>query len=135
LKVIEGFDEGFPSNQDQDLWLRVAELSEFAHVPQILVHMYQDKRKDRIGQNAESKLEGEIMLRNKYAAKIDQNLRLRHRRESRIFTYALLQNNKSLVFKCLPWVILGTLVDLPHFLFTIRTTLLLFYKKKNQSNL
>jgi len=135
LRVIEGFDEGFPSNQDQDLWLRVAELSEFAHVPQILVHMYQDKRKDRIGQNAKSKLEGEIMLRNKYATKIDQNLRLRHRHESRIFTYALLQNDRSLVLKCLPWVMLGTLVDFRHLLLTIRTTLLLAFRKRNQSNL
>ena len=58
LRAIEGFDEHFPSKQDQDLWLRVAELSEFNYVPKTLVHMYQEDRKDRIGQNPKSKLEG-----------------------------------------------------------------------------
>lgn len=134
LKAIEGFDERFPSSQDQDLYLRVAELSQFAHVPKTLVHIYQEQR-NRIGQNSKSKLEGYIMFRNKYSALIDQSLRLRYRHESRIFTYALLQNDRSLVLKCLPWVMLGTLVDFRHLFLTIRTTLLLAFRKRNQSNL
>ena len=134
LKAIEGFDESFPSSQDQDLWLRVAELSAFTHVPKILVHMYQEKR-DRIGQDVKSKLEGYIMFCNKYSALIDQSLRLRHRHESHIFTYAFLQNNRSLVSKCLPWVLLGIIVDFPYFLRTLRTTLLLTYRRKAQTRL
>ena len=130
LKAIEGFDERFPSSQDQDLFFRVAELSQFAYVPKTLVYMYQERRK-RIGQNSKDKLEGYIMFRNKYSALIDQSLRLRYRHESRIFTYALLQNERSLVLRCLPWVLLGILVDFGHFLLTIRTTLLLAYRKNH----
>jgi len=135
LKSIKGFDERFPSNQDQDLWLRVAEISEFAHVPKTLVHFIQDKRKDRIGLNFNKKLEGWIMLRNKYASLIDQSLRLQHRFESRIFIYAFLQKSRTIVSRCLPWVLLGALIDLPHFLWTIRTTLILTYRKKAQTHL
>lgn len=135
LRVIEGFDERFPSNQDWDLWLRVAEACAFTHVPKTLVHMHQEARQDRIGQDFKSKLEGHILLRNKYAALINQSLHLRHRYESRIFTYAFLQNNRSLVSKCLPWVLSGILVDFSHFLRTIRTTFLLTYRKKTQIRL
>ncbi|MCK4820738.1 glycosyltransferase family 2 protein [bacterium] len=131
LSAIEGFDELFPSNQDQDLYLRVAELSEFAYVPKTLVYIYQERR-NRIGQNPKGKLEGYIMLRNKYAALIDQNLRLRHRHESYIFTYALILKKKHLVLKSLPWFLLGVLVDFPYCLFTIRTTLLLTYRRRAQ---
>jgi glycosyltransferase involved in cell wall biosynthesis len=134
LKAIDGFDERFPSCQDQDLFLRVAELSQFAHVPKTLVHMYQESR-NRIGQNTKNKLEGYILFRNKHSALIDQSLRLRYRHESRIFTYALLQNRKSLAIKCMPWLMLGMLIDLRHFLLTIRTTLLLAFKKKVQTRI
>jgi len=134
LKAIEGFDECFPSSQDQDLYLRVAELSQFAHVPKTLVHIYQEPR-NRIGQNSKSKLEGYIMFRNKYSALINQSLRLRYRHESRIFTYALLQNERSLVLKCLPWVLLGILVNLHDLLLTIRKTFLLALRKRNELNL
>jgi len=131
LKAIEGFDERFPSNQDQDLYVRVAELSQFAHVPKTLVHIYQEPR-DRIGQNFKSKLEGYILFRNKHSAIIDQSLRLRCRFESRIFTYALLQNDISLVLKSFPSVMLGILVDLGHFLLTMRTIIILVFKKNKK---
>jgi glycosyltransferase involved in cell wall biosynthesis len=134
LKAIGGFDERFPSCQDQDLFLRVAELSQFAHVPKTLVLMYQEPR-NRIGQNAEAKLEGYIMFRNKYFALIDQNLRLRYRYESRIFTYALLQKRKSLAIRCFPWVMLGILVDFRHLLLTLRTTFLLAFRKRAQKRI
>jgi glycosyltransferase involved in cell wall biosynthesis len=112
LKAIEGFDERFPSNQDQDLYLRVSELSEFAHVPKTLAYIFQERR-IRIGQNPKSKLEGYIMLRNKYLDLINKSLRLRHRRESYIFTYAFILKKKDLVKETLPWFLLGLLVDFP----------------------
>lgn len=133
LRDIDGFDERFPSNQDQDLWLRVAELSEFTHVPRALVFFIQDNRRDRIGFDFKNKLEGWIMLRDKYSASINQSLRLRYRFESHIFTYAFIQNYKPIFFSCLPWVLLGTLIDFPHFLRFVRTTLLLANRKKAQS--
>ena len=128
LRTIEGFDERFTSCQDQDLFVRVAELSQFAHVPKILVYMYQEFR-NRIGQNPKSKLDGYILFRNKYSSLIDKSARLRYRHESRIFTYALLQNEKSLVIRCLPWVMLGLLIDFRHLLLTIRTILLSFRRR------
>jgi glycosyltransferase involved in cell wall biosynthesis len=134
LKAIEGFDERFPSSQDQDLYLRVAELSQFAYVPQTLVHIHQESQ-NRIGQNPKRKLEGYIMLRDKHFALIDQSLRLRHRYESRIFTYAFLQSDKALIAKCLPWVLLGTLVDFHNFLLTIRATVLLYIRNKAQKRI
>jgi glycosyltransferase involved in cell wall biosynthesis len=133
LRAIEGFDERFPSLQDQDLYMRVAELSEFSYVPKTLVYIYQEQP-NRISLNPESKLQGYIMFREKYSELIDQSLRLRYRYESQIFTYALLQNDISLVLKCLPWIMLGILVDLRHLLLTIRTTLLLSFRKRNQTN-
>ena len=135
LKAIEGFDERFPSNQDQDLYLRAAEISKFSNVPKTLVHIYQDNREDRIGQNAKSKLKGYILLRNKYWALINKSLRLRHRYESRIFTYAFLLSDKDLIAKCLPWVLLGTLVDFHNFLLTIRATILLYIRNKSQKRI
>ena len=134
LREIEGFDERFPSSQDQDLYLRVAGLYQFAHVPKTLVYIYQEPR-NRISHNSKSKLEGYIMFRNKHAALIDQSLRLRYRYESRIFTYAFLQNDRSLALHCLPWLIFGILIDLRHLLLTLRTTILLALRKRNKPNL
>jgi glycosyltransferase involved in cell wall biosynthesis len=134
LKAVEGFDERFPSNQDQDLYLRVAELSEFANVPRILVYIFQERR-NRIGQNPYSKLMGYIMLRNKYSDLINKSLRLRHRRESHIFTYALILKNKNLVMKTLPWFLSGFIFDFPLYFFTLRTTFLQIYRRRRQIRL
>ena len=134
LRAIEGFDELFPSNQDQDLWLRVAELVTFTHVPKTLVYMYQENR-SRIGRNLKSKLQGSIMLRKKYATLIDQNLRLQHRHESNIFIYAFILKRKNLVLKTLPWFLLGLIVDFPSYLFTLRTTFLNIYQRRRQFRL
>jgi len=134
LRAIEGFDEHFPSNQDQDLWLRVAELATFTYVPKTLVIMYQEKRL-RIGQNLNSKLEGYVMLREKYATLIEQNLRLQHRHESNIFTYALMLKKKKLVMKTLPWFLLGIIVDFPNYLLTLNATFLSIYRRRKQIRL
>lgn len=134
LKAIEGFDEHFPSCQDQDLFLRVAELSQFDHVPKTLVRMHQELR-NRIGQNPKSKLDGYILFRNKYFSLINKSLRLRYRHESRIFIYALLQNKKSLILRCFPWVVLGFFVDFSHFILTLRTTLILAVRKRTQTRI
>ena len=133
LKAINGFDESFPSNQDQDLYLRVAELSEFTYVPTTLVYIYQERR-NRIGQNSMNKLEGYIMIRNKYSALINKRLRLRHRRESFIFTYAVILKKKQLVAKTLPWFLLGLVVDFPSYFITLRNTFSNIYRKRRQSS-
>lgn len=128
LMTIGGFDEKFASNQDWDLWLRVAQLSAVTHVPKTLVIMFQDDR-DRIGTNAEAKLAGHLRFRKKYRNLINPMPRIRHRFESFIFTYAFLLKETSLVLKCLPWVLVGALIDAPNFFRTISTTLLLYHRK------
>jgi glycosyltransferase involved in cell wall biosynthesis len=134
LRTIKGFDEHFPSSQDQDLYLRVAELAEFAYVPKTLVYIYEEQR-NRISQNPKSKLEGCIMLRNKYSALINKSLRLRHRRESNIFTYAFILKKKKIVMKTLPWFLSGIIVDFPFYLLTLRTTFLHIYRRRRQIRL
>jgi len=131
LRKINGFDERFPSSQDWDLWLRIAEKCQVTFVPKILVKFHQDIRHDRIGQNRKAKLEGHVMLREKYARLIDQSLRLRHRHESLIFTYAILDAEKRYVLRCLPWVLLGVCIDLFNFVRTIRTIIILSIRQKN----
>jgi glycosyltransferase involved in cell wall biosynthesis len=134
LRAVEAFDELFPSNQDQDLWLRVAELAAFTHVPKTLVYMYQEKR-SRIGQNSKSQLEGHLMFRKKYARLIDKNMRLKHRHESYILTYAFILKKKNLVLKTLPWFLLGIIVDFPGYLFMLRTTFLNIYQRRAEIRL
>ena len=128
LVNIDGFDEAFPSSQDQDLWLRTSAVAEFCSVPKTLVQMHQDNRKERIGQNARMKLDGYLIFRNKYAELINESLRLRHRHESRIFTYAFLLKNKTFSLKFLPWFLIGIFVYCPNFLKTLRTIFILILK-------
>jgi glycosyltransferase involved in cell wall biosynthesis len=66
LKQINGFDENFPSNQDFDLYIRVAQKTELASVPRALVYIYQENRKDRIGADFKKKLDGWVLLRDKH---------------------------------------------------------------------
>ena len=130
LHLIDGFDERFPSSQDQDLWLRVAEIAQFAHVPKPHVYMLQDNR-DRIGRNAQSKLDGYIMLRNKYLPLINKSLRIRNHYESRIFMYALIQSDLSQASKCMPWFLIGIIVNFTDFLRTLYATAILIYRRKH----
>ena len=97
LKQINGFDEVFPSNQDQDLWIRVAQITELTCVPKTLVYMYQENRKDRIGVNFNKKLDGWVFLRNKHSQLINNSCRIRQKIESRIFAYSILQNEPKLI--------------------------------------
>lgn len=129
LHKISGFDERFPSNQDWDLWLRTAEVCRVTNVPNTLVKMHQEIRPDRIGQNSRAKLEGHILLREKYAKRIDKCLRLRHRHESLIFMFAVLEAEKRMALKCLPLVLLGTLIDMVNFLRTFRAVVIFLYRK------
>jgi glycosyltransferase involved in cell wall biosynthesis len=126
---IDGFDESFPACQDQDLWFRVAEISEFAFVPKTLVYMYQEKR-ERIGQNHKNKLYGYIMLRNKFINTINPNIRIKCRYESNIFIYSFLLKQKYFFRKSFPWFLLGIIADFPYCLNHLRKAALLFYRSR-----
>ena len=128
LRSINGFDERFKSSQDWDLWFRISEVCEVTNVPRLLVKMHQEERKDRIGQNYEAKLAGHVQLRNKYFKAINSSPVLRHRHESLIFTYAVLESKKSLVYESLPWFLLGAFIDTNNFIRTIRTVIILSYR-------
>jgi glycosyltransferase involved in cell wall biosynthesis len=129
LKKLDGFDERFPSSQDWDLWLRTAEICQVTYVPKMLVIMYQEIRSDRIGQNYVAKLAGHMLLRNKFSNLINRNPRLRHRHESLILTFAILEGNKHLVLKCLPWFLMGLCIDPVNFVRTIRSVIIFCFRK------
>ena len=135
LRSINGFDERFKSNQDWDLWFRISEVCKVTYVPIILVKMHQEIRQDRIGQNYEAKLAGHILLREKYSKIINSSPILRHRHESLIFTYAVLESKKRLAFKCFPWFLLGAFIDSINFIRTIRTVITLSHKNKGQGKI
>jgi glycosyltransferase involved in cell wall biosynthesis len=129
LRKLNGFDERFPSSQDWDLWLRTAEVCQVTFVPKMLVIMHQETRGDRIGQNSKAKLAGHMLLREKYSMLIDGNLRLRHRHDSLIFTFAILEGNKRLVLHCLPWFLIGLYIDPVNFVRTIRSVIIFLFRK------
>jgi glycosyltransferase involved in cell wall biosynthesis len=135
LKKIDGFDERFPSNQDWDLWIRTAEICQVTNVPKTLVKMHQDLRDDRIGQNSRAKLNGHILLRRKFSHLIDQSARLRHRHESHIFAFALLERERQIIFKCLPWVLFGVFIDTINFARMLRTASILWIRSRKQVRL
>lgn len=125
LIQINGFDESLKANQDQDLWLRISKIVEVDNVPKTLVLFMQEQRKDRIGVNTKNKLYGWISYRNKYNYKIKKNVFLRHRFESNVFMYALLQKELRICLKSLPWLIIGMIINFPNFIKVIRTTAIL----------
>lgn len=129
LRNINGFDERFKSNQDWDLWYRISKISKVDNVPRVLVKMYQEIRKDRIGQNYNAKLSGHILLREKYSDIIDKNKILRHRHESFIFTYAVLSSNKQVAIKNLRWFLFGVVIDFFNFVRIFRSLIILLHRK------
>ncbi len=127
LNQINGFDESFLSNQDLDLWIRIAEVAKFDFVPLPLVVMFQENRKDRIGKNPVKKLQGNLRIYKKFKGLIDINPFLKHRYNSKILTYALILKQKEIFFKCFPWFLSGVVVDSSQFVHTLRTLLLSLY--------
>ena len=127
---INGFDETFPSNQDQDLYLRVAKVSEFSSVPETLVYIYQEKRKDRIEYNFQKKLDGWRLLKEKHINLISKNRKIRQRIETTLFSYAFLQKDLHSIKSSFLWLIYCAFFEFPFFLRTVLTTTLYFNKKK-----
>lgn len=132
LKFINGFDENFPSCQDQDLWFRVAAVSEITHVPKALVCFIQDNRRDRIGLDTKKKLDGWIAYRDKYSEIIYKNILLRYRFESQIFIYALLQKKFDILLNSLPWVMFGAFFKFPNFIRSIISVVVIYHRNSRQ---
>ena len=130
LQKIGGFDETFPACQDRDLWVRVAQVSQFATVNRPLVLMYQEER-FRISRSFRKKLEGLLLFRDKHESLVAGNIRLRHRQESKILIYALLESERTVARNCLPWFLIGILADFPYCFYTYSKTLLFLYKFRN----
>ena len=62
---VHGFDEKLKSGQDQDFWIRLAQVCEFAYVNECLVN-YTFLSKGSITKNQKIKLESNLYLYNKY---------------------------------------------------------------------
>ena len=72
---INGFDEELKSGQDQDFWIRLAQVCKFAYVSKCLVN-YTFLGKDSITKNKKIKLESNLHLYKKYNDIIKTHLSL-----------------------------------------------------------
>ena len=76
----------------------------------------------------EGKIIGNLLLFKKYADLYNRTYRLRHAAASRIFTFAVPGFSVKYILKFMPYTLLGILIDLPHFISTVRTCISLLYK-------
>ncbi len=119
LRAIGGLDERFPALQDIDLYVRVAEVAQVVCVDQPLMHMG-GGHEARITLDAESKLHGNCLFRDKYWDYIRRDPWLRHRAEGRIFAFAICAQDWRRACHSAPWTFAGLVLDLPNLLWVLR---------------
>ena len=71
-ETVNGFDEQLKSGQDQDSWIRLAQVCKFAYVDECLVN-YTFLSKGSITKNQKIKLESNLRLYHKYKDIINSN--------------------------------------------------------------
>lgn len=82
LLAVGAFDESFPSCQDWDLYLRLAQYWAIDFVPEALVDFY--LHPVRITRNNAARIEGRKMILEKYASNINGNRRIMSRHHAAI---------------------------------------------------
>jgi len=129
LLKVGGLDENFPSNQDLDLYLRVAAITKTAYVDKSLV-LVRRHHNDRISLNMTGKLIGNRMLWDKYAELINSDHRLRHRAASRVFIYAVNTFNILEIRRSIKLTLSGAFYDLRNLIWVFKETISLLVKRK-----
>jgi glycosyltransferase involved in cell wall biosynthesis len=71
LREVGGFDEGYPSCQDWDLWLRLSQVCKFKFIPEPLTNM-NVSGSDRISVNFEAARIGHERILNTYRDRIER---------------------------------------------------------------
>lgn len=117
---IGGFDERFPSLQDMELFVRVAQGWTFDYVDEVLAYIRQG-RTGRISTNAAKKLEGGRLFAEKYQELIHADRRLRHRTAARTFAFALAADDGKEIARNAWWATAGLVYDPNNTGFVIRT--------------
>lgn len=107
---IGGFDERFPSLQDMELFVRLAQAWSFDYVDEVLAHVRQG-RAGRISTNAAKKLEGGRLFAEKYEDLIHDDRRLRHRTAARTFAFALAADDGKEIARNAWWATAGLVFD------------------------
>lgn len=133
LKKIGGLDERFLANQDLELFIRVTKNAKVACIKKQLVYVRRG-HSNRISLDIRKKLSANILLWEKYEKIINKNRLFRHRAASRVFIYAAISGNLNKMIETIPWTLIGLLVDFENFIWTARTTISLFYKKRFSEN-
>lgn len=110
LTAVSGFDERFPSLQDMELYVRLAELGTVDFVDEPLVRIRSSSRV-RITYDPHKKLQGAILFAQKYAPLMRRSLRLRHRAASRAFVFAVAAKQPRVAARFVPLTLAGILVD------------------------
>ncbi|MFO7545426.1 MAG: glycosyltransferase family A protein [Trueperaceae bacterium] len=117
---VGGFDERFPSLQDMELYVRVAQGWAFDYVDEVLAHIRQG-RAGRISTNAAKKLEGGRLFAEKYENLIHADRRLRHRTAARTFAFALAAADGKEIARNAWWATAGLVFDPGNTGFVVRT--------------
>lgn len=110
FEAAGGFDEAFPSLQDMELYVRLAERCAFDFVDDVLVR-FRVASHGRITFDARKKLEGAKLFAAKYRRLIAASPRHRHRAAARVFLFALSAGAHGEALRSLPWTAAGLLVD------------------------
>jgi glycosyltransferase involved in cell wall biosynthesis len=119
LWAVNGLDEAFPASQDIELYIRIAQLSQIVCVKEPLVRVRMS-HSERITSNFQKKLNGNVLLLNKYREFYAQSPRLTHRAQSKVFVFALLSKNYRYVKSSLLWTLLGVVLDPKNVLWIMR---------------
>ncbi len=107
---VGGFDESFPSLQDMELYVRLAERAAFDFVDEVLVR-FRVAAHGRITFDAAKKLAGAKLFAAKYRGLLAASPRHRHRAAARVFLFALSAGAFGEALRSLPWTAAGVLVD------------------------
>lgn len=108
--AVGGLDESFPSLQDMELYVRLAERAAFDFVDDVLVR-FRVADHGRITFDPRKKLAGAKMFAAKYRHLLAASPRLRHRAASRTFLFALAAGDRGEALRSLPWTAAGLVVD------------------------
>jgi glycosyltransferase involved in cell wall biosynthesis len=117
-RKVGGFDESFPAMQDLEFYVRVAGVSKFDCIREVICYVREDHN-GRVSDNHAKRLHGSILFLKKYRDLIKGSPRRYHRLSSIIFLGALRQRDWPAAVKTSPWILAGILVDLPNFLRTV----------------
>lgn len=110
FEEVGGFDESFPSLQDMELYVRLAERAAFDYVDDTLVR-FRVGGHGRITFNAGRKLAGARLFAQKYRDLMATRPRHRHRASARVFLFAMAAGAYGEALRNIPSMTVGMFVD------------------------